>query len=63
MRSYLIDHETEFKNSLGNFERHNVRGIIEGIAKTSGGVGCDVSLLYRWTYQVLFYSFIISVGF
>ena len=63
MRSYLIDHETEFKKSLENFERHNVGGIIEGITKTSGGVASDVSLLYRWTYQVLFCSFIISVSF
>ena len=53
MRSYLIDHENDFKKSLEEFSRPQTRNSIFKTPSGSGGPSHDVSLLYRWTYQVI----------
>ena len=53
MRSYLIDHEADFKESLEQFERNCTKGPSVGMLNVPEGISHDVSLLYRWTYQVI----------
>ena len=51
MRSYLIDHEIEFKKSLEYFENNRC---LDPHAAPHGGVTTnDIIWLYRWTYQVI----------
>ena len=51
LRSYLIDHETEFKKSLEYFENNRC---LDPLATPHGGVTAnDLIWLYRWTYQVI----------
>ena len=51
LRSYLIDHESEFRRSLEFYENNKFLDPLPSSA-VSSGIPHDIPLLYRWTYQV-----------
>ena len=55
LRSFLIDHRQEFEKSLEYYEKNNFLELL--LSFQTSGVSHDVSLLYRWLYQVIFILF------
>ena len=50
LRAYLVDHESEFMNSLKYFKENDC---VEPLQNSEiGNASNDVFLLHRWSYQV-----------